>query len=243
MQVNLKLLQEVSLFQGLEPEAFHALFSCIGATTERYQKGEFIFLQGDIISSIGIVLSGRIQVIQEDIFGNRAILNDFSPKAVFGESFVCAGGSALTVSVQAAERSDVLFLPFERLMYICPSACGFHSAMIKNMVMMLARTNLKLIEKLEITTKHSLREKMLTYLAQLAQEQNSATVTSPLGRVDLADFLGVDRSALTRELNRMQAEGLICFEKNRYTLRELLAPACGAPPGGSALRSRLPSRA
>lgn len=224
MKVEIALLQSVPLFKGIKADEFGALFACIGTKKESYEKGEFIFLNGNVTSSIGIVLNGRVQIIKEDIFGNRAILNDLGPKSVFGESFVCGGSYVLTVSAQAAERSEVLFLPFERVMHICPSAYGFHNAMIKNMVEMIARKNLKLVEKLEVTTKHSLREKMLTFLSQLVQEQGSATVTSPMGRVDLADFLGVDRSALTRELNNMRDAGLIAFEKNTYTLMDVDLP-------------------
>ena len=221
MQVDQKLLQGIPLFKGIKEPEFGALFGCVGATKEHFEKGEFIFLNGDQTNSIGIVLSGRVQIIKEDIFGNRAILNDLGPKAVFGESFVCGGNYALTVSVQAVEGSDILFLPFDRIMHICPSACGFHNTLVKNMVEMVSRKNIKLMETLEITTKRSLREKVLTYLSQLAQEQGSVTVTSPLGRVDLADFLGADRSALTRELNRMRELDLIRFDKNTYTLMDV----------------------
>ena len=224
MQVDMKLLQKVPLFKGIKEEDFGALFACVGAAKESYGKGEFVFFDGNATDSIGIVLAGRVQIVKEDIFGNRAILNDLGPKAVFGESFVCGGNYALTVSVQAVESSEILFLPFERVMRMCPSACGFHSIMIRNMVEMIARKNIKLVEKLEVTTKRSLREKILTYLSQLAQEQGSATVISHMGRVDLADFLGVDRSALTRELNRMQGAGLIAFDKNTYTLMAVGLP-------------------
>ena len=218
MQLDHKLLQDIPLFKGIKESEYGALFGCVGARTQRFEKGEFILLNGNEADSVGIVLAGRVQIIKEDVFGNRAILNDLGSKAVFGESFVCGGSYTLTVSVQAAEDSNILFLPFERVMHICPSACGFHNALIKNMVELVARKNIKLMESLEITTKHSLREKMLTYLSQLAQEQGSTTVTAPLGRVDLADFLGADRSSLTRELNRMQDDGLINFDKNTFTL-------------------------
>ncbi|MDR1920597.1 MAG: Crp/Fnr family transcriptional regulator [Candidatus Adiutrix sp.] len=214
-------LQNVPLFRGIKAEEFGSLFDCAGAIKKSYKKGEFIFLNGSMTDSIGIVLTGRAQIITEDIFGNRAIINDLGPQGVFGESFVCGGSFALTVSVRAALGSEVLFLPFARIMRICRNACGFHNTLIKNMVEMMARKNLQLMEKLEVTTKHSLREKILTYLSQLARQQDSVTVTSPLGRVDLADFLGADRSALTRELNRMRDVGLIAFDKNTYTLMDV----------------------
>lgn len=214
-------LQNVPLFRGLNAEDFGPLLSCVGARKKSYEKGGFIFLNGGMTDSIGIVLAGRVQIITEDIFGNRAIINDLEPPGVFGESFVCGGSYVLTVSVQAARDSEVLFLPFERIMRICHNACGFHNILMKNMVEMIARKNLQLMEKLEVATKRSLREKILTYLSQLAQQQGAVTVTSPLGRVDLADFLGADRSALTRELNRMKDAGLIAFDKNTYTLRDV----------------------
>ena len=220
MRVDMKLLAQVSLFRGIQPGEFGPLFACVGAKREDFEKGAFISMDGDIAKNIGIMLSGRAQIIKEDVFGNRSILNDLAPGNVFGESFVCGGGFALTVSVQATENCSVLLLPFDRVMTICPSACGFHNTLVRNMVAMIARKNMKLLERLEVATKHTLREKMLTYLSQLSQEQSSVTVTSPLGRVELADYLGVDRSALTRELNRMRDAGLIAFAKNTYTLAD-----------------------
>ena len=218
MQVDIDLLQTVPLFGGIERDKLAALFACVGAKKETYQKGEFISLSGDTLKNIGIVLTGQVQIIKEDVFGNRAILNNLDKGSVFGESFVCGGNYALTISIQANENASVLFLAFDRIMNMCPSACDFHNALIKNMVTMVARKNVKLLERLEISTKRTLREKILTYLSLLAQEQNSLTVTSPLGRVDFADFLSVDRSALTRELNRMKEEQLISFDKNIFTL-------------------------
>lgn len=218
MQVDLKVLQQVPLFKGIEANEFGSLFGCVGAKREDFEKDAFISLDGDMTNSIGIVLSGHAQIIKEDIFGNRAILNQLATGSVFGESFVCGGHFALTVSVQATEKCSVLFLPFDRVMTICHSACGFHNTLVRNMVTMVARKNIKLLERLEVATKHTLREKMLTYLSQLSLEQSSSTVTSLLGRVDLADYLGVDRSALTRELNHMRDDGLLVFSKNTYTL-------------------------
>lgn len=218
MELDYNLLQTVPLFAGIEKESFGALFGCVGARAKQYEKGAFVSLSGDAIDSIGVVLKGGVHILKEDVFGNRAILNTLGPGGVFGESFICGGNYALTVSIQATQDTEILMLLFDKVLHTCPSACAFHNTLIRNMVVMIARKNLKLVEKLEVTTKHSLREKMLTYLSQLAQEQGSATVTSHLGRVDLADFLGVDRSALTRELNRMRDDGLLRFDKNSYTL-------------------------
>lgn len=220
MQVDPVLLQQVPLFRGIHIRDFGSLFACVGAKRENFEKGAFISMDGESVKNIGVVLAGHAQVIKEDVFGNRAVLNDLRPGGVFGEAFVCGGSFAQTVTVQAVEATSVLFLPFDRVMTICPSVCSFHNTLVRNMVTMLAQKNRMLLERLEVATKHTLREKVLTYLSQLVQEQGAATVTSPLGRVDLADYLGVDRSALTRELNRMQAEGLLAFFKNTYTLHD-----------------------
>ena len=218
MLASAEILSRIPLFADIASQNYGALLSCIGGRTKQYAKGEFVSLTGDAIDHIGVILSGRVYILKEDVFGNRAILNNMGSGEIFGESFICSGSHSLTVSVQTAERSEILFLPFVRVIQSCSSACQFHQTLIKNMLVMVAKKNIKLIEKLEVTTKHSLREKVLTYLSQLAQEQKSITVTAPLGRIDLADFLGADRSALTRELNKMQSDGLIDYEKNRYTL-------------------------
>lgn len=224
MLMHYDLLKDTLLFDGIAKNEFDALLKCMGARDKRFARGTFISFSGDEIHSIGVVLEGRVLILKEDVFGNKVILNDFGVGAVFGESFICGGRYALTVSIQAAEACRVLFLSFDKVMHTCPSACKFHNTLIKNMVVMIARKNIKLIEKLEVTTKHSLREKVLAYLSQLAQEQGSAKVTSPLGRGDLADFLGVDRSALTRELNRMRDAGLLDFDRTTYTLRGVNLP-------------------
>lgn len=218
------VLEQVPLFVGIAPGEYPALLSCVGATTATYAKGDFLSLLGDEIRSVGVGCRGGVRIVKEDVFGNRAVLNDLGVGEVFGESFLCGGADSLTVSVQATEDATVLLLPFDKVMQSCPSACQFHSSLIKNIVVMIARKNLTLVEKLEVTTKHSLREKVLAYLSQLAQRQGGARVTSPLGRTNLADFMGADRSALTRELNRMRDEGLIEYKGNEYRLLGVEVP-------------------
>lgn len=220
MHADIPLLRQLPLFSGIAPDELSSLLHCVGARKESFAKGAFISLDGDSTQSIGIVLRGGVQIIKEDVFGNRTILNDLAPGSVFGESFVCGGRFSLSVSVQATRPCQVLFLPFNRIMTLCPGACGFHNTLVRNMVILLAHKNMALLARLEVATKPTLREKVLTYLSHLAQEQASPSVVSALGRVDLADYLGANRSALTRELNRMRSEGLIDFSKNTYTLLE-----------------------
>lgn len=214
------LLQKVPLFAGIGPGDYNALLGCAGGHSRAFEKGAFLFLAGDRIDAVGVVLTGQLRILKEDAFGNRAILAEIGPGAVFGESFVCGSRYALSVSVEAVTACEVLFLDFDKVMQVCSSACPFHQALVRNMVRLIAQKNIGLMEKMEVLTKRTLREKILAYLSLLMQRQGGRAVESPLGRVDLADYLGVDRSALTRELNHMQSEGLLAFSKNRYEVLE-----------------------
>jgi len=218
MNLDQTLLKKIPLFKEIAPEDFHQLFSHVKAHTEQFKRGEFIFLSGSRIDAFGIILSGHVQIIKEDVFGNRVLLSDLRTPEVFGESFVCSNNYTLTISAQVIEDACILFFPFKPVLHVCHNACEFHNILIRNIVEMIAIKNIKLLEKLEVSTKHSLREKILTYLSLLSQEQKTKTLISPLNRISLADFLGVNRSSLTRELNQMQDEGLLSYSKNTYTL-------------------------
>lgn len=222
--INPYFLEKFLLFSGINASDFASVLSCVGARQKNYGKNEYISLAEEELRAIGLILKGRVRIVKEDIYGNRNIVTILEAGEAFGESFVCGGAFNLSVSIQAARETEVLFLSFDRVMHTCPHSCEFHNRLITNMVAMIARKNMELMEKLEITTRHSLREKVRTYLSQLAQKQGDSTVTSPLGRMELADFLGVHRSALTRELNAMQKDNLIQFKKDTYTLNGLNTP-------------------
>lgn len=236
MPINPYILEKSMLFTGISASNFSSVLSCVGARKKNFAKNDFISLAEDELRAVGLILKGKVRLLKEDVFGNRNIITMLETGEVFGESFVCGGAYSLTVSIQAAEETEVLFLSFDRVMHTCPNSCEFHSRLITNMVTMIAQKNMDLLEKLEITTRHSLREKILTYLSQLAQKQGNTTVTSPLGRMELADFLGVHRSALTRELNVMQEAELLQFTKNTYTLPEF------SKTGPSTPHNRYPHR-
>lgn len=218
MKIDFDLLQKSNLFNCIEQEELMELCTCIDAKVKTYGRGEFIACAGDEMKNIGIVLSGQAQIIKEDIFGNRAILNTLKQGDVFGESFVCSKNNRLTVSFEVCKNADILLLNFERIMHVCEKGCKFHHRLMKNMICLIANKNLKLFERLEISTKRTLRDKVLAYLSLLSQEQGSLVIESPLGRTEMADFLCVNRSALTRELTQMEKDCLILYKKNSFTL-------------------------
>ena len=137
---------------------------------------------------------------------------------MFGETFACGTDNLSVVTFIVSEDAAVMFIPFSRVMHSCSMACEFHHRLIENMVKLIANKNRDLIQKVDVVSKRTIREKLLTYLSILAQQQNSRYFESPLGRVELAEYLCVDRSALTRELVKMKEDGLIDFDKNCFKI-------------------------
>ena len=212
------LVQELDLFDGIREEELSSMLRCLGGTVRRFPKGSFIFLEGEDVDCVGVVAEGAVEMIKEDVWGEKTILLDMGRGEVFGESFVCVPGGGSIVSFQAAQESVVLLLGFRKVLHTCSSACVFHQRLVENMVRLLARKNVLLMEKMEILAKKTMRERILCWLSQQVQREGSRRFASRLGRVALADYLCVDRSALTRELSRMRDEGLLDYDRNTFEL-------------------------
>ena len=219
MEKYFDTLKRCPLFAQIEAESLGKLLACLGAAVRSFSKGEFIFSAGDAISSVGVVLSGGVHVLQEDYWGHRTILAFVAPAQLFGEAFSCAEAESLPVSVQAAEDSEILLVDYSRITTTCPSACGFHSRLIQNMMRILAQKNILLTQKIEIVTHRTIRERLLAYLSAQAVAVGTSHFTIPFDRQELADYLAVDRSAMSAELTKMRAEGLIWTSRSAFELR------------------------
>lgn len=204
------------LFKGISPEELKIMLGCLGYHLGSFKKGEIVFCEDIELRYIGIVLSGAVDMVKEDIMGNRSALVRMYKDELFGETFACGSDRQSAVSFVTAEDAKILFLPFERVLNRCDNSCAFHHTLVANMVGLIADKNRKLLNKLEAVTKRSLREKILSYLYIQFRQQNASYFEIPLGRTALADYLCVDRSALTRELARMKDEGLIDYDKNCF---------------------------
>lgn len=211
-------LKNMELFGKIDEAQIGAMLQCLGAVGRDYMKGEFIFLEGESLDCIGVVMSGAVQMIKEDVWGQKAILLSLEQGAVFGESFVCGENPDSTVSFQAAQNCSILLLNFHKVLRTCSASCVFHHRLVENMVALLARKNVQLMDKMEVISKKSIRGRILVWLSQQVQRGGSRRFTSSMGRLELADYLCVDRSALTRELGRMQEEGLVAVDKNEFEL-------------------------
>ena len=222
MKKYIDLLCDTSLFQNIDKLDMESMLKCLNPYGKFYKKGNYITHTGDSINSIGVVLKGNVQMLKEDVWGNTAILAIIAEKDIFGETFVCSRSYNSTVSFRATADCEVLFLSFAKILHSCTNACEFHHRLIDNMVTLIALKNMQLMEKLEIISKKTLREKILIYLSRQAQQSSQMRFTVPMGRMELADYLGADRSALSRELSRMKEEGLIDYNKSTFRLFQSL---------------------
>ena len=202
------------LLEGIEPEDRMAMLGCTGYHVGTFQKGAVIAFEDENINHIGIVISGAVDMVKEDIWGNKTMLVRTCRNEVFGETFACGSDNLSVVTFLVSEDAQILFMPFKRVMRSCTMACQFHHRLIENMVRVIANKNRDLMRKVEAVSKRSIREKILAYLSVQAQSQQSRYFEIPLGRVELAEYLCVDRSALTRELVKMREDGLIDYDRN-----------------------------
>ena len=207
-----------SLFKGISPEDRKTMLGCIGYHIGSFRKGQIVAFEEENMKHIGIVLSGAVDMVKEDLWGNKTMLLRVHKDDLFGETFACGEDNLSVVTFVVSEDAKILFLPFDRVMHSCTMACVFHHRLIENMVHIIANKNRDLMRKVEVVSKRTIREKLLAYLSIQAQCQESRYFEIPLGRMELAEYLCVDRSALTRELVKMKAEGLIDYDRNCFRI-------------------------
>jgi CRP-like cAMP-binding protein len=216
--MDFNLLHRIPLFEGIETKDLKSLLSCLGAMYRSYEKNETVMLAGSRIDQIGIVLDGKVQVVREDLLGNRSIIESIEEYELFAEEFACASVDVVPISVIAAEDCTIMWVRFRKILTTCSSACIFHSRLIENMMKILARKNLTLNQKIDCLSKRSIRDKIIAYLVSQAEKHKNLTFTIPFNRTELADYLCIDRSAMSRELGKMRAEGLCDYDRNTFRI-------------------------
>lgn len=212
----------MDLFDGIKEDDRSEMLKCLNAKKKQYKKGSTVLGRGGRTSEMGMVLEGSVHMVKDDFWGNRSILGQASPGQMFGEVYACLPRQGLEVDVIAAEDTEVLFLDVKRILTVCSSACSFHTRLIRNLLTILAEKNLMLTHKMEHMAQKSTRDKVLSYLSMEAEKQGGPEFAIPFNRQQLADYLSVDRSAMSRELSRMKAEGLLDYHRNRFRLKNLI---------------------
>ncbi len=216
--MDFSFLSHTDFFRGIPPESIEERLSCLGAVQKSYDKGSYIHMAGDVVRTVSIVLSGQVLIESIDFWGSRTLIGQAGPGDLFAEAYACTDGEPLLVNVLAAQPTSILMLDIHKVLTICPQACPHHQALAENLLRIMARKNLALSRRMLHTAHKTISGRVLSYLSFLAARQHSRHITVPFDRQQMADYLGVDRSALSAELSKMHRKGLIDYRKNEFHL-------------------------
>lgn len=218
MEQYFEIMEKCPLFEGIERAYISGVLNCLEVKIKEYRKDEMVFLHGDAINFFGIVLKGSIRIVRNDYYGNRSIVTTAMPSQLFAETFAFAKTSSVPLSAQACSESVVMLINPEKMVVQCSKACTFHSRLISNLIKVMAYKNLEINRKLEIISKRTTREKLMTYLFLTSQETGVKSFTIPFNRQELADYLEVDRSGLSAEIGKLKREGKLLCSRSKFTV-------------------------
>lgn len=222
MDILQKSLSASPLFSGINFDDIYPLLSCLTFKQRAFNEGETILHEGERVESIGILLSGSAHIVMNDFWGNKNIISNLIPGEIFAEVYALSGANNLSgVEVISSSACEILFLNFKKMISMCSGACSFHNTLISNLIRILGEKNLIITEKMRCLSKRSTREKLLAYFSLESKKQGNTKIIIPYNRQELADYLFVDRSAMSSELSKMQDEGLIEYRKNTFILKKL----------------------
>ena len=216
--MNYFSLTNTPLFHGILEEELRELLSCLNAREKEYKKGGIIFRAGESITELGLVEEGSVNIVVNFYWGNSGIFGHVTQGSVFAETYAAIPGKELICDAVAAEDSLILFLDMRHLTTTCASGCSFHQRIVHNLIRIFAQKNYSLSTRMMHIAPKTLRERLLSYLSEQAMEHGSAQFSIPFDRQQLADYLGVDRSAMSNELSKRQRDGLITYKKNQVAL-------------------------
>ncbi len=218
MKKYIEILKKCALFQNIDEEKLPIMLKCLGAKVLSFDRKYTVLTDGEPARYIGIVLSGSVQIVQIDYFGNRSIIGNLASPGVFNEAFACAETQSVPVTVIANEPSEIMLIECSHILHTCSNNCGFHQQLIFNLMKDLANKSIMFHQRIEITSKRTTREKLLAYLLYEAQKQSRAEFRIPFNRQELADYLEVDRSGLSAEISKLRAEGILESNRNHFKL-------------------------
>ena len=219
MTEYIDILENTRLFFGVTKDELPAMLKCLNAKVLCFKKGEYVLRQGESLGGIPVLVKGKLHIQNEDYWGNRSILGNIQVGEIFGEAYASPESEPLMNDVVAVEDSAAVFFDIERLFSACSFPCRFQALAVRNLFFAVSEKNRKLVQKLGHMSKRTTREKLISYLSDEAKKQNSPDIEIPFNRQQLADFLSVDRSAMSNELCKMRNEGMIDFCKNKFTLK------------------------
>lgn len=212
------LLKSTKIFSDANEFECQAMMFCFKTRFKSFDKNEKIVTEGDPVTDVVMVLKGSANVLNEDDLGNISIISRVGFGEVFGLEELNNKMECYKNNLVAKEKCLVMFMNAHRLMNMCENKCKRHELIIKNLMSMLLDNNKILLEKLNILSKKSTREKLLAYFKLCAEKNDNTYFEIPFNKTELANFLSVDRSAMSTELNKLKSEGIIDFDKKQYHL-------------------------
>lgn len=222
MDKYLSLLKNTNMFMGISEDEIKIMLKCLSTRVVHFEKNEYILRSGEQIHSVGMVLSGLALIEKEDFWGRRTIIQEIIPGMAFAESYACLSQIPVEICVLASENTDIMFFDIKRILSVCTSACSFHTKLIQNLLKTMAQKNVDLTKKMDYMTKKTIRDRLLSYLSTESQKSGRSTFTIPFDRQELADYLSVDRSALSNEISKLQREGILSCQKNKFSITNSL---------------------
>lgn len=215
------VLLSCPLFMNIKESDYEPLLTCVNAYTKNIPKNKYLFFSGDTVNYVGIVLSGAVETLKENPAGGNHIIEFLGPANVFAEGIVCTKERRSPVSNRTKEDSQILFIPFERILNTCSNSCAFHMQLIKNMMMFLGEKNNRMTRKIELLLIKGIREKLATYLLNEYEQQKRLEFEITPNRNELAEYLNVSRPSMCRELKRMKELGVIDFYQHFFRIKSL----------------------
>ena len=217
------VLKESKIFDSIKGDDIYKVIPCLDYKIKSYNKGSIIFMEGDFVENIGIVLSGVCEITKENLAGDKVIVSIIKKSDMFGESIVCRKDKKSPVNVTAIEDTKVIFISYDRIIRSCDNKCEFHINLINNLLMIIAQKNFILNNKIDILLLKGMREKIATFLLRKYKETGKESFDIELNRNQLSEYLNVCRSSLSRELSKMQDENIISYSKNKFTIKDIEA--------------------
>lgn len=221
MQNYYNQVKNSPLFFGMNEDELKGILECFNARTRNYDDGEVIIRQGDIINNIYLILEGAVNIEKDSYWGRRIIVTQLGVNDNIALAFVASKNIESSIDAVAIGRTRLLLLSYEKCTSMCQNACTRHKLLINNLFEILSKENIELLQKIENISQKTIREKLLTYFSNEAKKNKSNIFEIPFNRQDLADYLNIDRSAMSFELSKMQKDGLIKFDKNKFMLKNV----------------------
>ena len=218
MKEFIPVLKHTKLFAGIGDDEISDVINCLQITVKKYKKDAYVFHSGEHIRSVAILAEGSLLIQKDDYWGNRSIVNRIAAGEIFGESYAMPDSEALLNDVVALEDSTVLLFDIRKIPEVCSNACKFHILLIQNLIQLISLKNRILTQKIDCMAQRTTRGKLTAYLSSQSKKHGGASFDIPFNRQQLADFLAVDRSAMSCELCKMRDDGMLSFKRNHFEL-------------------------